>query len=668
MAQRDTDFFIRGGTPRLRQFLEEHAADFSSRAVAAENIKLTPAELSNFTSGVRAPSPQKVLNIVSNLSKPNDPHPDFPGCLDQILIESGHAPAFFRHLASGEGEMLLLSKLGDFYSIETVPISEELLSVFSDLRFAGRKGAPKFARIVGEESGRYLAMEVANDDTDLADGDVAFCIWKSNYCFARMHREGGRAKFKLIDPVLLPEPDSNTHRPKLMEGEVAVLARVMVQFFPLCLPTATHSRREPVGSIRSLDKLRVGVAPFQDSLLTMVGVELGFFEEEGLLVRPERAPWYEWPDFLHKGQDEIPCIVFSNIFTFVEKFTYTHDVRFLFGLNLFRNGFKLIEKPEKPGEPRVSAELRIFGDEEATIEVATIGNSDWAAQLFSLCRARKINLAYESARGITPIFPEKKPFSGRPTIVILDTTRQAGVENNPASIDHNYSLYLGSIPQRMSLVNQYGWRVLDKFDLGGPFPVNGFVGSSKMLTDHLDIFLRFLRAWFRIVNYIRPELELQEVMANQLRADAQTGSRIVERAFEDDLFPDQIAKLKIFPNARPPRNEIVDAWSEELFPRNPYEIEREILGTRENSPWRQDAVRAMDYIKAFSLLDQKRTAKWFPLIQQLDSTAAPSEDDPFALEFVHREYVARYGTGEYGRTTDQLKERPLPELLSNLKR
>jgi len=662
MPPRDVDLFTRGGTPRLRQFIEECASGAPRRAQAAKDIDLTPAELSNFASGTRVPTPQKVLNIVSKL----EPE-DFPGRLDVTLIESGHAPTFFRHILLADKKMLLLKPdQNHFYSIEVTPLSDDLLAAFTDLRFASRKATIQVARIDDEQCGTCFVIETAYDDTDLADGEIALCELQGQFHFARIERGAARTRLARIDPFTLKEVQHDSRKSHAGTNEIGILGRVVLRFSSLCAPAAKRSHVVDVKRVRNLDKLRIGLAPFQDSLLTMVGVELGFFEEEGLLVLPERTGWYEWPDFLLKGKEDIPCIVFSNIFTFVERFTFTHDVRFLYGVNVFDRGFRLVEKLVEGGRREPAGPL-ILGDNEATVEIATIGNSDWAAQLFTFCQNKDINLAYESARGITHIYPSK-PKRGRPTIVILDTTRQAGVENNPASINRNYSVYLGSIPQRVRLVNEYKWSTIEDVHFGPPFPVNGFVGSSRMVTDtsHLDVFLRFLRAWFRIINYVRPEFE--RIVPEKPVADAQTGSRIVERAFSDAIFPDQIAKLEINADRNSPRNEVVAAWQEESFPCNPNEIEQEILGkTADSSAWRRDARRAMEFIKAFTLEDHKRNSRWTPLQNQLDETTIPSAEDPFALEYIHREYVSRYGRGEFARTAEQLTQPPLPELLSVLK-
>jgi hypothetical protein len=605
------------------------------RKEAATRLDTSPAELSLYLQGDRTPSPDALQHF---LSAGKDIEGDFRHRLDQVLVDAGYSPVFFKHFVASDDKLLILRRSGaDGYEISEGTHSGPLL----DTRFACTRAGGRLAALDSEKETRFFLLEPIYDDTDLNDGDVALFAQAGTLHFGRLSRANGEARFSPCDPQTM---STQSQQEVTWSEDVDLRARVVLQF-TTPNPSQVRERRP---AIKRLDKIRVGISPFQDSLLISAGSELGFFEEQGLVVQPESVDWYAWPTFFKESS---AAIVFSNILTFVREFALReHDLpplRFLYGVNLFDRGFALLSK-----------HTGSFAQEKI-IKIGTIAESDWAAQLYSLCRASGFDLSVKYAPSKEHyIYRHNEPIDSHKKIVLVDATRQLGVTNDAGTIDRTQSFYFGSLPQRFRLIHDHDWRIVEEMDIPGPYPVNGFVGTSAMHSEHPDVLSRFIRAWFRTINYLQPELtgSLGEVLPPHF------ASKLVQRAFGSSLFPENTAKLRI--TRKPYQNEIREAWQLERFPRTPAEVESSILGTPGSAerPWKQDAYRAIDYLER--LFDEREpNPKWASLRDELNGKKT-ADGPAFLLEQVHGEYVRAYGNGRVVRRSP--KELPLPEMLADL--
>jgi hypothetical protein len=636
-----TPVLKRAGSPRLRRFLEECLSEYGTRKEAAARLEISPTELSFFTQGSRTPSAEQILKFTTSQPSAVAPRVDFRGNLDQRLIDGGYAPFFYKHLVPIEGRLLRLM-LKDGVYVESD--SAELPPGLADLRFACRHAGAQIAVIETENTSSYLILEPIWDDTDLCDNDIAvFAAENDEFYFGRLTRDNP-AQLAEIDPVTVKDLGRS-----IPIDTLDLRARMLLRFeFPSEKPRAA---RTAARSIRALDRLNVGVSPFQDALLVSVGVELGFFEEEGLLVQLEPVEWYDWQRFFYT--ESANKLVFTNLFSFIREYTLVPQLRFLYGVNLFDNGFKLLSKygnesDEEPTLDEVLASDRNPTADSNRIYIGTISESDWAAQLFSLCKTKGYNLGVSSGPfEDLHIYPLDGPLPGRPTVMIADSNRQAGVVTDPEHIDRTQNFYFGSLPQRLRLKRDFGWKEID-VRIPDPFPINGFVGTAEQYTKNVDVLLRFLRVWFRIVNYISKERRILR-RTGGVMPPADAGSRIIQRALESNVFGSNIAKLGIG-TGPDNQNEILNAWDLEQFPTTPAAVKQVILGDGKRSPWRQDAQRAIEYLGAlFHKKDAAPHASWNSLRDILAAPTYADENQPFLLEVLHQAYVSRYGEGAISR-------------------
>jgi hypothetical protein len=631
----------RKASPRLLSFIESRLQAFSTKKQAAEALGISPTELSFFVQGTRTPSPEGILKLLtvgaSNRGAPTVGS-GFCRTFDQRLLDSGLSTIFFKHLRPAEQFISLLRRHQSGFTLHE---SADLPQFLSDISFACRRPDIELVFLDDGPASAYLLLEPICDDTDLVDGDMALFTFEEksggsgDYYFGLFGRDGNDVRLSAIDPATMKPLNAKGSKTVGRVEDIDLRARVVLRLNEPVGPVQPPNTKQRRGAINKLDKLRVGYSPFQDALLVFVGTELGFFEEEGLLVEPEAVDWYEWQTFFE--QDGSPSLAFGNIFSFVREFGEAPDLRFLYGVNLFDDGFALLNR----GDVNTA---NIFAGPNI-IPVRTVAESDWAAQLYSYCKDNEYNFSIRYGPHEIPVLSvEPDPARPtKPTIVVIDSSRREGVLTDPAQINKSQQFYFGSIPQRMRLTEDYNWKVLVR-TMRSPYPINGFVGSKEIYTDHKDLLLRFLKVWFRIVNYLQPEIGPD---GNPAPA-AHAASRIVERAFEKGLFDAKVPKLEIKATRRGDPNEIVKAWQLEKFPTTPLGIEKVIL--REDgaeAPWKSDAKRAIAYLQDTSAkTDVAKNARWTALQSELDATDRPQLDKRvFLLDAVHEDYVALYGRG-----------------------
>lgn len=670
----------RKACPRLLSFIEKKLARYEKKKEAAEALGISPTELTFIGQGTRIPSPDTILALLTLKPRGQENESqgqDFAGELDQLLIYGGYSPLFYKHIVPTDQRLLVLAKGERGYAL---CLSDEPQPDLANLRFACLQSGACLVRIDDAQASdlprQYLLVEPISAETELSDGDIViYGVGDGEVFFRRFERDRESASLPPVDLATLRDEVQSQTVPEPLQP-LNLRGRILLKFTPPELPSTAQSTRRPRRGVSRLDRLQVGVSPFQDALLLTIGAELGFYEQEGLLVDCVPVDWYQWQSFFGDSSDR--RIVFTNIFSFVREYAEHQDLAFLYAVNVFNQGFALLAKDNSL---RSAQELALELQDRNEIcrkvleqlddaPIGTISESDWAAQIFTLCQTLGINMKVQVGpfqHQLLPQPPEKG--HGRTTLSIVDPgSRLLGVVNSPAAIHETQKFYFGSLPQRTRLKYDYHWKeILTPEYIPKPFPINGFVGRQDIY-EQQDILLRFLRVWFRIISYIRPEVESTD--PNVVPA-AHSGSRIVQRSFDEYLFPKDVAKLNIFLTGNERRNEVVETWRLEQFPPTPFEVKRTILrGDSEAPPWKLDAVRAINYLQALFAAGGEQTARkkaWRALAAEVgDNKAKKRTRAAFLLDDVQDKYTTLYGSGEHIR--DSLNAEPIPEQVAALRR
>jgi len=231
-----------------------------------------------------------------------------------------------------------------------------------------------------------------------------------------------------------------------------------------------------------LTKVRLGISPFQDCLLPMIGIEKGWYAEEGLDVQPVILGWTEVQEAL--AADEVD-IAWNNISSVVATHEKWPQFVYVYGVNIFDGGAALMGRPtfktadefEKEGMTRADAVhaaiLQLKGK-----TVVTTGNTDMGQAV--------LGAAYRNGLDLTKDFE------------VVDLNPDEGLA---AFLSGTGDFYLGGIPQRTRAVKE-GMKVIAQGAELAPPPLNGLVTSKDYAAANQDVILKMIHVWFRIINYV----------------------------------------------------------------------------------------------------------------------------------------------------------------------
>lgn len=537
----------------------------------------------------------------------------------RLLILAGYVPNDHSHPVPFRVEKVIVAP-DDGKKRKTLEDPEQEQEVpFPDFIVLGRskthallakgKGWKSEAKHWGIEDGAVLIVREMDSDGDIDDTGL---IILGKEVDSQIQVEVLRCKRKKKECEFFEADGSRTN---IEPEEFSLIGQIIHVIPPVLKKLPLFSKRRP----RMRADLTVGIGPFQDALLPVVGDALGWYQEENLRVAFRNTDWHDWHSFFEHA-DTDRYIIFTNTFSYVANHTKNSNRVFWYGVNLFDRGFSLLAKdpslqnmneiarestPSLNQKDNVKKVLEQLEDEP----IITILKSDWAAQIYSLAKAYNVALIAKP-----PVGKELTILEGEtdvPKIYIQDVGIRIGLMLNEADIDKSGNFFIGSLPQRIALLEgkriKKKWKeLLSPKDLPGPYPVNGFVVDRRFAdtSEGQDILLTFLKVWFRITNM---------VTAVKGREEAAT---ILERAFAQF---DRVTSLNAI--------KILEAWKCEQFPRNPLEIEKIIP----RSVWEADWNRSCEYL-----------SKLWPEPRDFQP---PLSKEWCWNESTHDKYIQRYGYG-----------------------
>lgn len=334
-----------------------------------------------------------------------------------------------------------------------------------------------------------------------------------------------------------------------------------------------------------LTTITVGISPFQDTYLPIIGQEEGWFEEVGLDVELRSLAWNSVMPALISG--DVDAAVF-NTTGVVSIANADPRVVYAYGWNPFTEGSALMIRPES-GLETIDALEEELGDRE-TARTAAI------EQLQG--RTIVTTLGTDMGKQIIDALTSVGMSESDVTIVDMDT--DAGLA---AFISGTGDAYLGGIPQRAAALENGMEIGLSGPDLASP-PINGLVTSRSFIDDDQDTILAFLNVMHRIVRYCDANTE-------------ECGETITKRLNEETA-----AGLTV--------EGFVDFWQNiELYAGNAQEAAEMILEEDGVAYWKNTWDSDNSYL--------------------IESDAIPAEvpaAEHFLMQEVWDAYVAKYGANE----------------------
>ncbi len=335
----------------------------------------------------------------------------------------------------------------------------------------------------------------------------------------------------------------------------------------------------------AMQKVRIGVSPFQDTLVPTVGYEKGWYNEEGIDAQFSLLGWTEVMQALSAGHVDVAV---NNIYAVIADHQQDPNLVFYYGLNPFDNGAALMIRPN--GGIRPLAEmLKTYSDRPTAIKmtamqlkgktIITTGGTDMEQSV--LTAARKADL-----------YPNKD-------FKILNLDSDEGLA---AFLRGDGDAYLGGIPQRTTAGNRGMVEMLTGADLGPP-PINGLVTTRAYARDHQDELLKILHVWFRIVNYINNNLD--------------EGANIIVKQMNAAGSDFTVADFKKF-------------WNNyESYPASPAEVQRVMLDPNGRNYWKAQWDDCNLYLKE--------------VLGKIKDPVPP--EGIFLMEQAHSAYINKYGEG-----------------------
>lgn len=259
------------------------------------------------------------------------------------------------------------------------------------------------------------------------------------------------------------------------------------------------------GDSQELTTLRVGISPFQDTYLPIIGQDMGWFEEVGLNIELTSLAWNSVMPTLISG--DIDAAVF-NTTGVVSVANADPEVVYAYGWNPFTEGSALMIRPES-GLQSIDALEAELGDRDEA-RVAAI------EQL----RGRTIVTTLGTDMGKQIIDALDSVGMSDADVTIIDMDTDAGLA---AFVSGTGDAYLGGVPQRATALDNGMEIGLAGPDLAPP-PINGLVTTRTLVEEQEADVLAFLHVMHRIVRYCDAETAAcGEIITERLNQETAAG-------------------------------------------------------------------------------------------------------------------------------------------------
>lgn len=241
-----------------------------------------------------------------------------------------------------------------------------------------------------------------------------------------------------------------------------------------------------------MEKVRIVISPYQDVLSVMIGIENGWFKEEGIELDIIHAEWGETAELVAGGSADLANATISDL---IGKYEAVPDFVFTNLLYLWEGTALIV----RPGEFKTYWDfLKEFkGDHEKAVKAT-------CAQL----RGKTINVKRITGDELQGVMACKKGGVDYETEVSnIDMNAPEGLAaflGGPSGGD----VFIGGLPQRYRALKE-GMKVLiTNRELGSEAVMpTGFYTTRKYAEEHMDTLLRFQKVLYRILNYIEDNPE-----------------------------------------------------------------------------------------------------------------------------------------------------------------
>jgi NitT/TauT family transport system substrate-binding protein len=357
--------------------------------------------------------------------------------------------------------------------------------------------------------------------------------------------------------------------------------KLLVTIFTASLPLMAGAAE------KTLTKVTIGLSPFQDTLLPVIGKEKGWFAEEGLDVDFKTLAWNSVMPAVASSAIDVAVYNTTGV---VSVYNKQPDILFWYPWNIFAQGAALM------GRPNIN--LKTVKDFEAT----GMPHPEAVKATIQQLKSKTVVTTMGSDMGKAVVEAARTNGLARDDFKIIDMDPDQGLA---AFISGTGDAYLGGIPQRTRL-NQEGFLTLVTGPDLAPVPLNGWTTTKGFAEKNPEALLKLQHVMFRIIRYTDAN---QDEVAKTItdRLNAETGAKM------------SIADFKRF-------------WNEiEVYPKNAGAVKTDMLDESGFANWK----RTWD-----------NDNYYFVEVDKLIPEKVPY--DAFWAGKVQEEYIKKYGAEETG--------------------
>jgi len=335
------------------------------------------------------------------------------------------------------------------------------------------------------------------------------------------------------------------------------------------------------------DTIKLGISPFQDTMLPLVGEEKGWFEDQGLNVELKSLAWDAIMPAVATGSVDAAINNTTGVVSVAEK---SPNIVYWYAWNPFTEGSALMGNPDSGLETIEELEQSGLSHDEARKQALEQLKGKTLVTTMGTDMGKQAISALESV-GLT-----------QDDIKLVDMNPDQGLA---AFLSGTGDTYLGGIPQRTRATAEGMEVVASGPDLAPP-PINGLVTTSDYAEENEGQLLKLVNVFHRIVRYCDANTaDCGEIITAQLNRD--TGANLTVEGF-------------------------VDFWQTfELYAPNAAATKEMILDESGVAYWKRTWDSDNDFLTAS------------------DAIAQPvSAEDHFLVDETWQKYVAEYGEDETG--------------------
>nr|WP_144925210.1 ABC transporter substrate-binding protein [Paenibacillus bovis] len=244
------------------------------------------------------------------------------------------------------------------------------------------------------------------------------------------------------------------------------------------------SNDENVSSNGGLQKVKLAISPFQDVYSIHVGVEKGFFEEEGIELDIQETDWAGGNDLLVGGKVDLATAGDSDI---VLQNSNGVDTTLAFPIFYF-----------------AGAALMFDGDKhdwKTYDEFLGETNDDKEAMRLTLEQAKGKKVGLNTSVSEYTSFISMLNHAGLDSddYTIVDMSQE---DLPPALLSGSIDIMISGIPQRLAVQKEGYDTLIDQTTLPHTISHNGFAARRDWIEKNPELAAKLLKAFFKTLNYI----------------------------------------------------------------------------------------------------------------------------------------------------------------------